>query len=700
MHPSVLARGFCIVGIWVATALSSVVVHADEGMWLFNAPPTQKIKSTYGFELTQPWLDHVQKASVRFNNGGSGAFISKDGLIITNHHVAADIIEKMSTPEHNYLRDGFHARTRAEEIKSTDLELNVLVSIENVTDRVNAAVAPGPNAMDAYAQRRAVIAAIEKESLAKTGLRSDVVTLYQGAEYHLYRYKRYTDVRLVFAVDLQAAFFGGDPDNFEFPRYNLDISLFRAYENGQPAKITDYLKVDPRGAAENELVFVSGNPGTTDRLMTVAELAAHLDSSVNAYIKNNEVALGNWSARAEENARRAEDDFLNFQNSRKVYDGRLQTLYDPAFFKNKISEETALQNFAHSRSDLAGAADAWARVASAQAALTENYQHQFFLESRDPTRWPIPTFDSDLLRYGRLLYRLPTERAKPNGDRLREYRDSGNQTLELDLFSEQPIYRDLEKIKLTQFLTLMVEELGADDPDVQRVLAGQPPVRRAAELIDGTKLVDVAYRKKLAAMSADEMEHVGDPVISLMRTIDADARASRRILEEQTNAKAQGHADIAKVMYAKYGDSIYPDATFTLRLSYGTIKGYDEDAAHVAPFTDLAGIFRRSAEHHGHEPFDLPPRWASLEKKLDLKTPFNFVTTCDITGGNSGSPTINRAGEFVGIIFDGNIHSLSDNYAYDEVKSRAVSVDVRAIIECMRKVYGADELVAEMLEKR
>ncbi|HEY9155387.1 MAG TPA: S46 family peptidase, partial [Opitutaceae bacterium] len=524
---------------------------------------------------------------------------------------------KISTPEHNYIRDGFHARTRAEEIKSTDLELNVLISIENVTDRVNAAVTPGASAAEAYAQRRAVIATIEKDSLAKTGLRSDVVTLYQGAEYHLYRYKRYTDVRLVFAVEQQAAFFGGDPDNFEFPRYNLDISLFRAYENGQPAKITDYLKVSPRGAAENELVFVSGNPGATDRLLTVAELAAHRDSRVpmlNAYLKNNEVALAAWSARSEENARRAQDDFLSFQNSRKVYDGRRQTLYDPAFFQKRISEEAALQSFAHSRSDLTSVADAWARVASAQAALTENYKRQVFLESRDPTRWPLPTFESDLLRYGRLLYRLPSERAKPNGDRLREYRDSAKETLELDLFSEQPIYRDLEKLKLTQFLTLMVEQLGADDPAVQRVLAGQSPARRAAQLIDGTKLVDVSFRRKLAVMSTDEIEHVDDPVITLMRTIDADARAARRIFEEQTNAKAQAHADVAKVLYAKYGDSRYPDATFTLRLSYGTIKGYDEDTGHVAPFTDLAGMFQRSAEHHGREPFDLPPHWESFEK--------------------------------------------------------------------------------------
>lgn len=674
-----------------AAGVSAPLLRADEGMWLLNAPPLQRLKQSYGFEPSPAWLEHVQKSSVRFNNGGSGSFVSADGLIITNHHVGADAVQKLSSAEHNYLRDGFSARTQAEELKCKDLELNILMSIEDVTDRINAAVKPGATASEAFAARRAAKAAIEKESLEKTGLRSDVVTLYQGGQYHLYRYKRYTDVRLVLAPEQQAAFFGGDPDNFEFPRYDLDITFFRAYENGRPAKVEHWLKVQPKGAADGELVFVSGHPGSTSRLLTSAELAFLRDVRVPAalgYIKMNEVALTSWSARSRENARRARDDLFTLQNSRKVYDGRIAALLDPALLEAKAREEADLQAYARSRPELADALAAWPKIVEAQQVIARNYLRNYFIETT--------AFDSTLVRLARGLYRAAVEKARPSGERLREYRDSNLASLELGLFSEEPIYNDFEQVKLTENLIYAAMQLGSEDPAVRLALAGKAPQARATELILGTKVGDVAYRRKLYAMTPDEIVKVDDPLIAFVRALDPEARAVRKVMEEQNEAKEQAHAKIERIRFAKYGTSVYPDATFTLRLSYGAIRGYEELGKPVAPFSTLGGTYERSAEHDNREPFDLPASWVNAKSRLDLAAPYNFVSTCDIIGGNSGSPTINRAGEFVGIIFDGNIYSLVGDYGYSDVQSRAISVDIRAILETLKKIYGADGLVTEL----
>jgi len=683
-------------------------VQADEGMWLLNAPPVQQLKERYGFEPTPAWLEHVQKSSVRFNNGGSGSFVSADGLIITNHHVAADIVQKLSTGQRNLLRDGFQAHSRGEEVKCEGMELNVLVSIENVTDQINGAMKRGAAPVDAFAARRSARSAIEKASLEKTGLRSDVVTLYQGAEYHLYRYKRYTDVRLVFAPEQQAAFFGGDPDNFEFPRFNLDISFFRAYENGQPAKIEHFLKFQPNGVADNELVFVSGHPGSTSRLLTLSELEFMRDVRVPAtlaFLKTKEVALTSWAQRSLENARRAHEDLLSVQNSRKVYDGRIAALLDPAIFVQKRTEEQDLQAFAKSKPEFAGDAEAWARVAEAQQKVAGIYVRKYLLESSSSEaalttgRVPI-SFDSNLASLARVLYRAPTEKAKPSGERLSEYRDSIRDSLELNLFSTEPIYDDLEEVKLTNFLTLMAEQLGANDPAVRTALDGKSPAARASELVLGTKVKDVAFRKQLYAMKPEEMAKVEDPLIAFVRALDADSRAVRRSYDEQNEGKSQAHARIAKVRYARHGNAVYPDATFTLRLSYGAVKAYEEGGKRVGPFSTLGGMFDRSSAHEGREPFDLPERWLKAKKDLKAATPFNYVSTCDIIGGNSGSPTINRAGEFVGIIFDGNIYSLVGDYGYSDQQARAISVDVRAIVEILKSIYGADTLLTELLGRK
>lgn len=668
-------------------------LRADDGMWLLNQPPLAALKERYGFEPTPAWLEHVQKSAVRFNNGGSGSFASADGLILTNHHVASDALYKLSSENKNLLRDGFHARSRSEELKCVDLELNVLMEIEDVTAQVNAGVTPEMSPEQVRVARNTAKAALEKASLDRTGLRSDVVTLYQGGQYHLYRYKRYTDVRLVFAPEQQAAFFGGDPDNFEFPRYNLDVALFRAYENGQPVKVTHYLRWNPAGTNEGDLVFISGHPGSTQRLVTVAELEYARDMQVpNAlrYLKNLEVLLGSYSARSAENARRAKDDLFGIQNSRKVYDGRIAGLLDPALFAAKQAEEKALRQFAQDRPEL-DAADAWDKIAVAQQliarqALTYNLIEGYHL-------------NSSLFKIARTLLRTPVERAKPDGERLREYRDSAKTEFELALFSEEPIYEDFEILKIANFLEYAAMQLGAGDPAVQAALGGQAPAVRASALVTGSKLKDVAVRKQLYAMTPEQLAQVSDPMIDLARALDAEARAARKVIEQQGEVKEQAHARIAKVRYAKEGASVSPDATFTLRLSFGTVRGYEEGGRAVPAYTQLGGTFTRNAEHNNRAPYDLPASWLGKKDALKADTPFNFVSTCYIIGGNSGSPVLNRAGEFVGIVFDGNIQSLVWNYAYSETQARALSVDVRGILEALRVVYGADALVAELLGK-
>lgn len=670
--------------------VTAVSLHADDGMWLFTNPPLAGLKASYGFEPSSAWLEHVQKSAVRFNNGGSGSFASADGLIITNHHVAHDSIYKLSTKEHDYVRDGFYAKTRAEELKCVDLELNVLWEIENVTERVNAAVGAGLSAEQAQAARNAAKAAIEKESFEKTGLRSDVVTLYQGAQYHLYRYKRYTDVRLVFAPEEQAAFFGGDPDNFEYPRFNLDISIVRAYENGAPAKIPHFLRWQPAGTQEGDLVFLVGHPGSTQRLITLAELEYARDVQVPLslrLLKSREVMLNVYGKRAEENARRAHDELRGIENSRKVYDGRMAGLLDPALIESKRQEEAALRKFAADHPEL-GATDAWDKIAAAQQVVAANAVRFSFVETQ--------SLSSTLFGIARKLVRAADERAKPNGDRLPEYRDSGKTTFELGLFSGQPIYEDFEILKLSAALTLMAQELGANDPVVQAALGGQSPVARATALVQGTKLKDVATRKALYALSAAELAKSDDPLLVLARALDAPARAVRKTMEAQGEVKEQAHARIAKVRYAKDGDRLAPDATFTLRLSYGAVKGITAAGEPAPAYTTLGGIFTRAAEHKNMEPFNLPASWPAAKSRLKLDTPFNFISTAYCIGGNSGSPTVNRAGEFVGIVFDGNLDTLVWNYVYSDTRGRALSVDVRAILEAMRTIYGAEALVSEL----
>ena len=689
------------ITITCLTGFATVAI-ADEGMWLFNAPPLKQLKEKYNFEPTQQWLDHLQKSSVRFNSGGSGSFISANGLVITNHHVGADALQKASSEQHNYLKDGFYAKTNGGEIKCSDLELNVLVSTEDVTARVNVAVKAGMSSDEATKARGNAIAEIEKESKEKTGLRSDVITLYQGGAYHLYRYKRYDDVRIVFAPEQQMAFYGGDPDNFEYPRFDLDICIFRVYENGQPAKIDNYLKWNSRGPSDGELTFVSGSPGRTDRQLTVDELTDTRDRDVPNLLRmfnRREVLLAAWGQRSFENARRARDDFFGDQNNRKRYDGYLAALLDPEIWTSIEQREKKLRDAISRDPKFGSAISAYDRIQKAEAELVKIAPRYDYLEQerRSTVGYRGPrALDGSLFKYARLLTRAIDERAKQNGERIPAFRDSAKESLELELFSTEPVYDDYEILRLTDSLTDFASKFGATDPLVQKVLAGKSAHARAVELVSGTKLKDVAVRKDLYGKGAAALQAAHDPMLDLARMIDDPAREARKAHEAQDETKAQAYSEIANARFALEGTSNYPDATFTLRLSYGTVRGYEQDGKQIPAFTNFAGLYQRSAEHDNKAPFDLPQRWIDKKSNLNLSTHFNFVSDADIIGGNSGSPVVNRAGEFVGIIFDGNIQSLVLDCIFSDKQARAVSVDSAAITEALRKVYNANALVDEL----
>jgi hypothetical protein len=689
--------------LFAVIAFLPAPLRADEGMWLFNNPPLKQLKEKYQFEPTPQWLEHLQKSSVRFNSGGSGSFVSANGLAITNHHVGLDTLQKISSEKNNYVRDGFYAKTQKEEVKASDLELNVLMSIEDVTDRVKSAVRPDMSPENASKARGNAIAQIEKESKEKSGLRSDVVTLYQGGVYNLYRYKRYDDVRLVFAPEEQIAFYGGDPDNFEYPRFDLDICLFRAYENGQPAKIDNYLKWNSKGPADGELTFVSGHPGKTDRQMTMSELAELRDVEVpyllNMYYRR-ETFLHAFANRSFENARRVQEDVRGVENNRKRYEGYLAALVDPEIWRSIEQREKKLRDAMSSDANLKSAGVGYERIQKAQETTAKilpvyNYFETFRGKSTASYRAPR-AFYSTLFKYARRLLRAGEEMPKPNGERFPEYRDSNKESLELDLFSSEPVHDDVEVVTLTDSLTDMVTRFGMDDAMVKQVMAGKSPIDRATELVTGSKLKDLAVRKQLYAGGTSAISASKDPMIELARLVDEPARAARKIFETQDEIKQQAYAEISKARFAVEGTGTYPDATFTLRLSYGPVKGYEDRGKQVPALTKLAGLYQRGAEHKNQPPFDIPKRWLEHKAGLNPDTPFNFVSTADIIGGNSGSPVVNKANEFVGIIFDGNIQSLVLDCIFSEKQARAVSVDSAAITEALRKVYEANALADEL----
>ena len=662
--------------------------QSDEGMWLINDPPEALLKTRHGFQLTKQWLDRARSASVRFNSGGSGAFVSAKGLVITNHHVGADTLAKLSTASRDLLKDGFLAKGPSEELPCPDLELNVLAEIEDVTARVEEAVKSKGDLASQNAARRSVMAQMEKESLERTGLRSDVVTLYHGAVYHLYRYRRYTEVRLVFAPESSVAGFGGDVDNFEYPRHGLDFCLFRVYEKGVPLAPPEFLRLHPAGPEEGDLVFVTGHPGSTQRLETVAKLEHrrdHLHPFTLAYLRTLEGALGQYAATGPDAFRQAAREIHSVANSRKAISGQYQGLLDKNLMSAKSEEEARLKT-------AAGDERPWASLAEACKIHTEFHKEHSLLERGF-------AFDSDLFTIARHIVRLADENPKPDGDRLREYRDSNRKSLELSLYSPAPVHPEFEKIRLGTTLTWMAEILGATHPEVRAILQGRQPMKLASELVDGSRLADIQERRRLVAGGSGAVRSSTDAMIRLAGLIDPAARALRKRFEEQVEEpERQAMAKVAQARFKMFSRSVAPDATFTLRLAFGLVRGYEENGRPVPFRTTVGGLYARHDLMGGREPFHLPESWNRSKGKIDLKTPLNFISTADTIGGNSGSPVINRQGKLIGVNFDRNRPGLVRNFVYTDVGARHIAVHAGAIALALREVYGAADLLREMLD--
>ncbi len=672
-----------------------VVGHANEGFWPFNRIPKAAITQQLGVDVSDAWIERVQQASVRFPSG-SGSFVSPDGLVLTNHHVSLDLLHKMSTPERDLASRGFLAPNRAGELKRpSELELMSLQKIDDVTAKVNEAVKPGMSSTETLAARRAAIAAIEKDAQASTGLEAEVVTLYQGGQYHLYLYKKFTDVRLVFAPEFDAAFYGGDPDNFTFPRYCLDMTIWRVYENGKPFTTKSYLPWSSSGVKEGEAVFTSGHPGQTQRLNTVAHLeflrdqALPLSLTTFTEIRNSLEAYGNQGA---EQRRQANDDFFGIENSLKSWRGQIAGLKDPALLNKKRADEKALRDRVNASADLkAKYGDAWDQVAKARGALPPyNYERTFFESGL--------AFFTQYFTLARTIVRWTDESAKPNGQRLPEYSDARKAAIERQLASEAPIHAGAEQAKIEATLAMMVKYVGADHALVKLVLAGKTPKARAAELVAGTKMGDASVRTALFAGGKAAVEASNDSMIQLARLVDARARELRTKYDNEVlGVERDAYAKIAQAVFATQGDAAYPDGTFTLRLSYGQVKGYLENGKTISPFTEIRGLYIRGDEHKQKPPYKIADSWMKARAALNPTTPYNFVSTNDIVGGNSGSPVINIKGELVGLIFDGNIQSLPGYFVYDAAVNRAVSVDARGMLEALRKVYQANWLADELV---
>ena len=671
--------------------LVSFRAAADEGMWTFDNPPTQLLRQKYNFTPTQQWLDHIRLSCVRLNDGGSGSFVSPHGLLLTNHHVARIQLQKNSTKEHDYLKDGFYASTPTEEMKSPDLEVNVLVSMENVTSLVSSAVQTAKSPEEQFALRRAVIAKIERDSQQKTGLRSDVVTLYQGGEYWLYRYKKYTDVRLVFAPEQQIAFFGGDPDNFTYPRYDLDMALFRVYENGKPLDTKDYLKWNPKGALDQDLVFVAGHPGSTSRLETVAQLETERDveDPMNLKVlKDRIAALKRYSAQGAEQSREAESQIFYLENSLKAIDGRYQGLLDSKVMAKKQRDEQDLRSKVMANPEWKAAyGGAWDAIADverkAASRIQETYLHRLNSE--------FATIAMNIVEY-------VAEIRKPDGERLPGFHDAQLDSLKFRMFSPAPIYRGLEIARIVASLEQLRAEMGPNDPFLRLVLKGRTSEQAASELVNGTKLADPAARKMLVEGGEGALQASTDPMIVLARELDPMRRELIRWTQDNIESIEQRAGEqLGAARFAVYGKTAYPDATFTLRLSYGQVKGYPMNGTQAPSKTTFYGLYDRAASFNFDGPFALPPRYREGRSRLDLGSSLDFVTTNDVTGGNSGSPVINREGEIVGLIFDGNIESLVGDVVYQEETNRSVAVATAGMTEALRQLYNAPTLVKELL---
>jgi hypothetical protein len=687
-----MTRVLCAAGAALIVFLASPA-KADEGMWTFHGFPFDKANSTLKTSLDQKWLDRVRNATVRLSNC-TGSFVSGNGLVLTNHHCIAACLAELSSKDKSLLEDGFLAGRASEEKRCPTQIADVLVGMEDISGKVAAAVS-GKDEKAASEARKATLTQLESACEKSSQRKCQAVTLYEGGQYWMYQYQRYTDVRVVFAPESDIAAFGGDPDNFQFPRWCLDMGILRVYDAaGKPVKTPNHLKINFAGPAVGDPVFVSGHPGSTDRQLTVHELRAQRNYELPNWLLRYSELRGRYiqfSSESEQNARITADQLQGIENSIKVRRKQLDALHEDTLFARKQAEEDNLRKQvsadARLRDDIG---DPWADVARAEAVKAGLYYPHTFIESS-------AGFQGRLIAYARALVRGAEERGKPNADRFREYTDAALPRIEQQLGAPVPIYPELEKLRLTFGFERMREWLGPDHPVVRQLLAKESPAELAARLVSGTKLGDPAARMALwnggtAAVAASD-----DPMIQLARAIEPEARRIRKQYEDQVEAPIELASEkIAKARFAVLGTSVYPDATFTLRLNWGTVGGWVENGEPVTPVTRLARLFERAT---GSEPFRIPESWMKVKDTLDLQTPFNLVTNNDIVGGNSGSPLISAKGEVVGLLFDGNIHSISGSYWFDTEKNRAVAVHPAIMREALTKVYLADSLFAELSKR-
>jgi len=680
------AAALLVLGMFAAPALS------DEGMWTLDNLPLRQLQQRYGFTPTPEWVEHVQRSCVNFG-GASGAFVSADGLVLTNHHVALNQLHKMSSARQDYVHDGFFAHTRAQEIPCPDLELKVLWSMEDVTAAVNAAIDTKMPTDQQNTQRKAALARLEQESTTRTGLKTESVELYQGGQYWLYRYRTYKDVRLVCAPEEQIAFFGGDPDNFSYPRHDLDFAFFRIYENGQPVRPEQWIRWSPTGAKEGDLTFVVGHPGRTHRMRTVAQLEYDRDVQAPLRIRIQEQRAATYrayAARGPEQARQTVSALRGLENNLKRERGFLEILRDPAFLAAKRVEEDGLRARVAKTPALAGpCSGAWNHIAAAERALRAQGRGR---QVRDIARV------SRLVDFATGLVRMTAEVEKPNEKRFREYRESNLASQRFQLLSPARVYPEMEEPVFAAHLQLCLDSLGAGDPFVKAALDGRTPQAVAHEILSTTRLADVAERRRLLDGGRAAVEASTDPLIAWARRIDPAYREERRWFEDNVESvESLEGAHIAQARFALDGRSLYPDATGTLRLSYGKAAGYQQLTTDVPWETTFFGLFDRVRSFGNRPPYEMPVRVASAEHALELSTPLDFVTTNDIIGGNSGSPVLDRRGEYVGLVFDGNIQSFHWDYGWTETQARCVAVDSRAIVEALRKIYGMGDLADELV---
>lgn len=677
------------------TAVAAVILagqaQADEGMWTYDNFPSAKVKETYGVTIDKAWLDRVQRASVRLTTGCSASLVSPQGLVLTNSHCVIECVQNLSTDKNDYVKDGFLTATRAEERKCPGMQAEILTTITDVTDQIRAATS-GKTGQDFVRARDAAMAAAEQAGCGDDAtLRCQVVSLYRGGQFKLYKYRKYADVRLVFAPEYASAFFGGDPDNFNFPRYNLDMGFLRLYEDGKPVRTPQHLTWVARAPKEGEPTFVSGNPGSTERMLTVSQLETQRDLTIPvAQLQRSELRgrLIQFSGENAEHKRIATDPLTNLENSYKVFFGRQFVLNDRAFMDAKRASEAELKSRVAASAQLAGEiGDPWGEIAKAQGAAAEHFVRYRQLEQ-------AAGGGSSLFNYARDLVRAAVERAKPSAERLPAYADTRLPLLQKTILDERPVDAPLEEVYLEHWLLKTREYLTVDDPAVKLVLGKESPQGLAQRLVAGSKLADPAMRQRLWDGGLAAIQASDDPMIQLALRLDPAAREIRKAWETEVAGPTDRAAErIAKARFAVYGDAVYPDATFTLRLSYGKVAGWSHRGQTIPAFTTIGGLYERAT---GAEPFALAPRWAAAEGKLDKSIVYNFVTTNDIIGGNSGSPVVNAKGEVLGAAFDGNIHSLGGAYGYDGSINRTVVVSTAAATEALSKVYGLNPLVREL----